>query len=178
MWFDSWFDLSRIVIIGILSYITIMVILRLTGKRTLSQLNAFDFIITVALGSTMASIILSSDVSYSEGLLAMSLLAGLQLVVAWLSSRSKDFRKTITSQPALLVKNGQVLPGAIKEHRLSEAGVRQAVRMSGVGGLDKVAAVVLEANGKISVITKDSAGDHWALQDVNDPVGKRGFEYS
>ncbi|MCX7543247.1 DUF421 domain-containing protein [Corynebacterium sp. P5848] len=143
MFFDSWYDLIRILTIGILAYATIVVVLRLTGKRTLTQLNAFDFIITVALGSTMASIMLSTDVSYSEGLLAIALLAALQLIVAFLSSRIPSFRRFFTSAPALLVEDGRQLKGALDKHRLSESAVRQAIRMQGIGGLDKVGAVVL-----------------------------------
>lgn len=80
----------RVIIIGAVSYATLIAVLRLSGKRTLSQLNAFDFIVTVALGSTLATILLSSDVAFVEGLTALLLLAGLQLVVAWVSAVGRE----------------------------------------------------------------------------------------
>ena len=169
MWFDSGSDLIRILVIGVLSYLTVVVVLRSTGKRTLSQLNAFDFIVTVALGSTLATIMLSTDVSFSEGVLALALLAGLQLVVALLSSRVSPVRSFFTSAPALLVRDGQILHEALRANRLSEPAIRQAIRMQGLGGLDRVAAVVLEPNGTLSVIPVDAAGDRWAFGDVSDP---------
>ena len=169
MWFDSGSDLIRILVIGVLSYLTVVVVLRLTGKRTLSQLNAFDFIVTVALGSTLATIMLSTDVSFSEGVLALALLAGLQLVVALLSSRVSPVRSFFTSSPALLVRDGEILHRALTANRLGEPAIRQAIRMQGLGGLDRVAAVVLEPNGTLSVVPVDAAGDRWALEDVTDP---------
>ena len=81
MWFDSWADILRVLIVGAVSYATLVGTLRLSGKRTLSQLNAFDFIVTVALGSTLATILLSSDVAYADGLTALALLAGAAIVI-------------------------------------------------------------------------------------------------
>ena len=59
----SWADILRILLVGAASYTTLVAILRLSGKRTLGQLNVFDFVVTVALGSTLATIFLSTDVS-------------------------------------------------------------------------------------------------------------------
>ncbi|MCY7411672.1 MAG: hypothetical protein LH471_01320 [Salinibacterium sp.] len=87
MWFDSWSDTFRTLIIGSASHLTLVLILRASGKRTLSQLNAFDFVVTVALGSTFATILLSTDVTWAEGFAALGLLAGMQFLVAFVSSR-------------------------------------------------------------------------------------------
>ena len=102
MWFDSWADILRVLIVGAVSYATLVGVLRLSGKRTLGQLNAFDFIVTVALGSTLATILLSSDVAYAEGLAALALLAGLQFVVAWISARWPGVRGVVTAEPVAL----------------------------------------------------------------------------
>ena len=80
--------LVRVLIIGILAYVALVIILRLSGKRTLSAMNAFAFIVTVALGSTLASVITSRDVSLAEGVLALGILVGLQYIVSRSSVRS------------------------------------------------------------------------------------------
>jgi len=67
MFFNSWSDLIRIIIIGVLAYIGLVVLLLVSGKRTLSKMNSFDFVITVALGSTLATVLLSKDVALAEG---------------------------------------------------------------------------------------------------------------
>lgn len=140
--------------------------LRVSGKRTLAQLNAFDFIVTVALGSTLATVVLSGSVAWAEGALALGLLAALQFVAAWLAVRFSWVRHGLTSQPALLVRNGQLDGAALVRERISEASLRAAVRSAGAGGLDQVAAVVLETNGTLSVVTKDKLGSGSALHGV------------
>ena len=79
---------SSRVVVGTCSYLSLLVLLRVSGKRTLAKLNAFDFVVIVALGSTLSSVLLSSDVALAEGVTAMVLLVGLQFLVAWLSVRS------------------------------------------------------------------------------------------
>lgn len=166
MWFDSWSQLGRIVLVGIAAYVFLIVVIRVSGKRTLSQLNAFDFIVTVALGSTLATILLSSDVSWSEGALALVLLAGLQFVLAFVSSRVPAFRTIVTARPAVVLWRGEMLADALRAARLSESEVRQAVRSSGHGDLANVAAVVLETDGTLSVINHASLGDSSALEEA------------
>lgn len=166
MWFDSWADILRVLIVGAVSYATLVGVLRLSGKRTLSQLNAFDFIITVALGSTLATILLSSDVAYAEGFAALVLLAGLQFIVAGVSARWPGARKTITTRPTALVVDGQLQHHELRRNRLTESEVHQAVRSTGSGDLSSVAAVVLETNGKLSVIPAKTLGSGSAMSGI------------
>jgi len=164
MWFDSWPQMGRIVLVGFAAYALLVVVIRLSGKRTLSQLNAYDFIVTVALGSTLATILLSSDVSWAEGALALVVLAGLQFVLAFVSSRVPAFRTVITARPAVVLWQGKMCSDALRAARLSESEVRQAVRSSGRGDVSTVAAVVLETDGTLSVIGTESLGDSSALE--------------
>ena len=176
MWFDSWADILRILLVGAASYTTLVAILRLSGKRTLAQLNVFDFVVTVALGSTLATIFLSTDVSWAEGATALALLAALQLLVALVSARRPGARRFFTSDPVLLLADGRIRGEALRRNRLTESEIRQAVRMQGTGDLSRVRAVVLETNGTLSVITADAHGDGSALEDVRGhdrPSGRR-----
>ena len=166
MWFDNWHSLLRIALVGVAAYAVLMLVLRLTGKRTLSQLNAFDFIVTVSLGSTLATILISTDVAWTEGVAALLLLSGLQFVVAAVSSRWPGTREVFTAHPTLLVSGGEVRREALRSNRLTESELLQVVRMHGCGDVSQVAAVVLEPNGKYSVITADRYGDGSALAGV------------
>jgi uncharacterized membrane protein YcaP (DUF421 family) len=176
VWFDSWAGILRILLVGAASYTTLVAILRLSGKRTLAQLNVFDFVVTVALGSTLATIFLSTDVSWAEGATALALLAALQLLVALVSARRPGARRFFTSDPVLLLADGRIRGEALRRNRLTESEIRQAVRMQGTGDLSRVRAVVLETNGTLSVITADAHGDGSALEDVRGhdrPSGRR-----
>lgn len=166
MWFDSWDDLLRVLLVGSAAYVTLVVVLRVSGKRTLAKLNAFDLVVTVALGSTLATILLSADVSFAEGAVALGLLALLQLLVAATTARLPGGRSVVTARPTMVLRDGELLPGALRDQRLTEAEVRQAVRSTGTGDLSQVAAVVLESDGTLSVISASQAGDRSALVDV------------
>ena len=85
--FNSWGSLLRIVIVGVLAYATLVLFLRLSGNRTLSKMNAFDLIVTVALGSTLATVLLSKDVALVDGAVALALLISLQFIITWTSVR-------------------------------------------------------------------------------------------
>ncbi len=166
MWFDSWLDVLRVLLVGSASYVTLMLVLRVFGKRTLSQLNAFDFIVTVALGSTLATILLSSEVAWAEGLAALTLLAALQFLVAWVSSRWPRARSFVTANPVALVSDGELQHEQLRRNRLTASEVRQAVRSTGCGDLSDVAVVILETNGTMSVIPTSRYGSGSALEGV------------
>ena len=166
MWFDNWFELFRVVVIGASAYVTVVLVLRLSDKRTLAKLNAFDLVVTVALGSTLATILLNTDVSWSEGALALALLATLQALVAWLVLRIPALRSVVTSRPSLLVRDGVALPDALREQRVSMEEIHQAVRSSGSGDLSSVGAVVLESDGSLSVIPAETLGNGSSLEGV------------
>ena len=159
MWFDTWQEIGRIALVGVVSYLYLVLLLRVTGKRTLSQFNAFDFVVTVALGSTVSTILLDSSVTVAEGATALAVLALLQLVVALITSRMPRVHRLLASPPTLLVWDGEVRRDALRSVRLGEADLMQAVRSSGCGSVGDVAAAVLEPSGTISVVQKPQRGD-------------------
>ena len=166
MWFDSWSDLLRILAVGAAAYVTLVALLRVSGKRTLAKLNAFDLVVSVALGSTLATILLSSDVSWSEGATALVVLAGLQYLVARVTTWLPGGRSVVTSEPTLLLEDGRPLEDALHQQRITMSELRQAVRSTGSGDLSAVAAVVLESDGSLSVISSSQAGNRSALEGV------------
>jgi uncharacterized membrane protein YcaP (DUF421 family) len=173
MWFDSWSDLGRILAVGAGAYLTVVLVLRSSGKRTLAKLNAFDFVVTVALGSTLATILLNTDVSWSEGAVALGLLALLQFLVAWVVARRPALRDAITAHPTLLLRDGAALPAAMRQQRVTLSEIRQAVRATGSGDLSSVAAVVLESDGSLSVIPVAKRGNGSSLAGVHGhPAGQ------
>jgi len=154
LWFHSWTELLRIALVGVFAYAALVALLRGSGKRTLTKMNAFDFVVTIALGSMLASVILSKDVALAEGLLALGLLVGLQYAVTWASVRSSLVRRVVKSEPSLLFYEGRMLEQALRAQRVTQAEVRAAVRASGMGDLQEVEAVVLETDGTFSVIAR------------------------
>ena len=144
--------LARTVLIGIAAYAALIAILRVSGKRTLSKMNAFDFVVTVALGSTLATILVDTSVTLAQGALALALLVALQFAITWTSVRVAWVRRIVTGEPALLARHGRCLPDALLRARVTEEEVLAAVRGAGFAELSKAEAVVLETDGSFSVI--------------------------
>lgn len=159
MFFDTWYEIFRLGIVGALSYAALILFLRTTGKRTLSKMNAFDLVVTVAFGSTFASAILSADVSLSEAIAAFALLCGLQYGVASLSVRSERFQRLIKAQPTLLFYRGTFLESAMQTERVTREEILAAMRGAGAAAPSGVDAVVLETDGSFSVVSGAPAGD-------------------
>ena len=143
----------RTVVVGVASYAALIAVVRISGKRTLSKLNAFDLVVTVALGSTVATILLSKDVALVEGLTALALLVGLQFVVAYLSVRSSAVSGLVKSEPTLVVRRGQLLHDAMRRERLAETEVEQAARINGAASVEEIEAMILETDGSFSVVS-------------------------
>lgn len=152
MLFDSWSGLGRVLLVGTLAYAVLVLLLRISGKRTLTKLNAFDLVVTVALGSTLATVLLSKSVALAEGALALALLIFLQFAITWLSVRSPGFQAVIKAEPTLVLHRGRFLEGAMRSQRVTREEVFAAMRASGVATVDEVAAVVLETDGSVSII--------------------------
>jgi len=169
MLFDGWMSLLRTAMVGILAYATLVLFLRVSGKRTLSKMNAFDLVVTVALGSTLATVLLSKDVALAEGVLAFALLISLQFVVTWSSVRARWVRQLATGEPLMLLYCGEFLPAALRQARVNENEVRAAVRSAGIDSLDRVHAVILETDGSFSVVQAGEGGNGSSLVGVDGP---------
>ncbi|MFO7664442.1 MAG: DUF421 domain-containing protein [Chloroflexota bacterium] len=152
--FISWAGVLRVVVVSVLAYLGMVFLLRISGKRTLTKLNAFDLVITVALGSTLASIILSKEVPLVEGITAFFMLIALQFVITWLSVRSATVRRLVKAEPTLLLYKGEMLLDTMKRERVTEEEVLAAVRGGGVADVEDVEAVILETDGSFSILEK------------------------
>jgi uncharacterized membrane protein YcaP (DUF421 family) len=130
-------------------------------------MNAFDLIVTVALGSTLATILLSEDVALAEGLVAFAVLIGLQFIIAWTSVRSKTARQLVKAEPTLLFYRGQFLRDPMKAERVTEDEIRAAIREQGVASLEDVEAVVLETDASFSVLQRSEHRSASTLNNVS-----------
>lgn len=154
MYFDDWTGLARVVLVGVPAYVALMVLLRASGKRTLSKMNAFDFIVTIALGSTLATVLTSNSVALTEGVLALGLLIGLQFVVAWSASRSEEVDRLVKAEPVMVFHRGRFLHAAMRRERVTESEILAAVREANLSSTSDVEAVVLETAGEFSVVRR------------------------
>ena len=166
MFFSNWFTIFRVLAVGVSAYIALIFLLRMSGKRTLSKWNVFDFVVTIALGSILASTVLSKDISFAEGVSALGLLIGLQFVITWLSVRFDKVKNLIKAKPTLLLDQGEFLPAAMRRQRVGESEIRAAIRAAGGAAVEEIEAVVLETDGNLSVVKKSPNNSRTAFKDV------------
>lgn len=178
LFFDNWAVLIRTAVIGVLAYVSLVVFLRVCGKRTLSKMNAFDFVVTVALGSTLATVLLNKNVTLAQGALGFALLIGMQFAVTWSSVRARWVRRLTTGEPSLLFYQKKLLPLALRWERVTEDEVRAAVRAAGFANLNEVEAVVLETDGSFSVIRRSEKSGESTLLGVRLPGTDGGEKHS
>ncbi len=146
-------DILKIAIATVVSYVALLLLIRLMGKRTLAKMNAFDFVVTVTMGSTLSSMLLNK-VPVLNGALALGIIIGLQYLLAYLAQRSKRFEVVVNSEPTVLFYNGQFLKSAMKKERITEDEVLSEIRSFRIENIHEVRAVVMEINGTFSVIKK------------------------
>ena len=152
MFFSGFDGIWRTLVVGLCAYVALVGVLRITGKRTLSKMNAFDLVVTVSLGSTLATILLSKDVALAEGVTAFLLLAGAQYAVTWTSMRSPRFRRWIKAEPRALLRDGRLIPDALRAERVTPDEVDAAIRGAGHADAGGIALVMLETDGSMSVV--------------------------
>ena len=152
IFFGGWESLLRTFVITVLAYVFLIVLLRGSGKRTLSKMNAFDFIVTIALGSTLATVMLNKSIPLADGILAFFLLIYLHYIITYLSVRSTFINRLIKSSPSLIFYKGEMIKKTMRAERITEDEVHAIIREKGFSTTENIDAVVLETDGSLTVI--------------------------
>ena len=162
--------LPRVAISTALSYIYLVVLIRLTGKRSVAQMNSFDWIVNVAVGSLAASAILDPS-KLVEAWLGIAVVIVLQLLLTQAAFYSPLVSRLIKEEPRLLVKDGRMLTRAMNRARVNEDEVMAGVRQAGQPSLKSVGAMIFEADGNLSVIARDDASYAGSTPDALERLG-------
>lgn len=171
VFFDSWESIARTVILTVMAYASMVILLRVSGKRTLTKMNAFDFVVTIALGSALATVSLNKNMSLADGTLAFALFIFLQAILTWLSVRSKKVKNLITSKPVMLLFKGEVLCETLKKERITMEEIHMAARKKGMLSLKQIDVIVLETTGDLTIIKDMEEHRNETLKDVENYNG-------
>jgi uncharacterized membrane protein YcaP (DUF421 family) len=166
MIFDGWKSVYRAFLMCLLAYPFLLLILRLFGKRSITQVNLFDFIITITYGATLSSVLTSSTVSLAKGAVVLLMLTFLQFIIAKSTAKSKTIDQIIKASPSFLYHDGRFFEKEMQKQRIRKDDVRAKVRNEGMGSFDNIEAIVLEGDGSLSVIKKENGSSKEALKGV------------
>ncbi len=170
---QKWFEASTTSLIAIVLtaagiYIATIIFTRLAGKRSFSKMSSFDFAMTVAIGSLIATTVLSKSVSLLQGVVGMAAVYALQLLVAMLR-RFEIVQKLVDNKPLLLMDGKEILHKNLRKARVTEADLRSKLREANVLELSQIRAVIFECTGDIAVLhSKDNevSLEDWLLKGV------------
>lgn len=172
LFFDNWDTIINVCITTVSAFVTLFLFIRISGKRTLAKLNAFDFVVTVALGSVLAYMMLGL-VPLVEGVLVLLLIILLQYTFAWIARINKKMEHLINSVPTMLYYDGIFIEKAMREEAVTKEEIYSIIRSSGIEYLEEVRAVVMELNGQISIIRKAQGTGIRSLEDINETSNKK-----
>ena len=165
----EWFTNSEesLIAIGLTAlgiYIALIIMTRISGKRSFSKMSSFDFAITVAIGSVMATVIISKSVSLWQGIMGLASIYIIQMLVAF-ARRFKPVRKITDNKPTLLMKDGELLEDNLKKCNVTISDIKAKLREANVIQLSEVKAVIFESTGDISVLhgAENKKIDDWIM---------------
>jgi uncharacterized membrane protein YcaP (DUF421 family) len=170
--FDSWEHVLRSALTAAAIYIVIVVAIRVVGEKALAKMSGYDMIVTVALGSLVATLPLTTSVSLVDAIAAAVTFLGLQQLTRYLQSRYRVVHTLVRERPHLLLWNGEMLQDRLLESDISADEVRAAVRRSGILSLAQVRAAVLENDGEWSIIPQSDTPDLSAMHGLDIPPGR------
>ncbi len=171
---ETWLSLDWQQVLGIsLSavgfYIVLMLYTRLMGLRSFSKLSSHDFAMTVAIGSILASTVLSDKPSLLQGLFAVAVLFLIQGFISVVRRKIKPLKALIDNQAIILMAHGEYFEDNLKEANLSTSDVQEVLRKNGIKSKTEIFAVIMETTGDMSVIKNNNAKPDWTLfNDIRD----------
>lgn len=160
----SWTALLMVFLSTAGIYISLIIFTRVAGLRSFSKMSSFDFAITVAIGSVIASTILAKDPPLIQAIVALGFLYIFQMIVASLRGSSSFMSALVNNEPLLLMRGETILEGNLKKAKVTHSDLRAKLREANVTQLSQVYAVIMEETGDVSVMHNDS--DEHKLDDI------------
>lgn len=153
MWLTSipWWEF---ILRGVIVYLFLLVMLRITGKRQIGQLAPFDLVLLLVLSNAVQNSMNGGDNSVTGGLISAFTLIFVNAAVSWLTFNNKKLELLIEGHPQVLIHNGKLYEAALKREKLTHHELMSALRKSGCDCIEDVHSCILETDGDITVIPR------------------------
>lgn len=151
--FDMDLNWWEFIVRGAVVYLTLLAMVRLSGRRTVGQFTPFDLLVVMLLSEAVSNSLSGGDDSLAGGLIVAATLITLNTVVALLSTHSRRMSMMFDGTAVLIGRDGQFFDGVVKRCRIAESDLEQALRMAGCER-SEMACAFLEADGDITIQKK------------------------
>ncbi|MDO7899365.1 DUF421 domain-containing protein [Pseudomonas citrulli] len=139
-------------------YVALLVLFKIAGRRSLAEITTFDFVLLMVIGEATQQALLGDDFSLTNSLMVIVTLIAIDVGLSLLKLRSRRVSQLIDGGPTIIVEDGRILRGRLRHARLVEEDIMEAARASqGIETLEQIKFAIIERNGKISVIAKESS---------------------
>lgn len=152
---DYMFDgMVSVIIKGFMSLLFLFLIIKMLGKKQVSQLNIFDYVIGISLGNLAAEMTINSDISIINGFIAMTIYGSCSLFVSFITNKSIIARRIISGVPVVLIENGHISKEQLRKVKLDINDLLQDAREDGIFDISKVDYAIMESSGKVTFLLK------------------------
>ena len=142
---------------GITSIVVLFILSKVMGRKQVSQLNVFDYIIGISIGSIAAEMTLNNEIDFFEGVFAISIYAVFAYLITLLTNKSIIARRLLIGCPTVLIEDGKLNYKALKKSKLDLNDFLQEARIQGYFNLSEIEFAIMEANGQVSFLPKSNA---------------------
>lgn len=147
-------DILNVIIRTIVILFILFIFVKIIGKKQVSQMNLFDYIVGITMGSVVADISLDIEKSFLSGVVSLTIYCLAGLMSAILTNKSITMRRVINGVPTVLVENGKIIEDGLKKVRIDVNDLLSEARVNGYFNLEDIDYAVMETNGKISFLLK------------------------
>ncbi|PWU24438.1 MAG: DUF421 domain-containing protein [Candidatus Rokuibacteriota bacterium] len=142
---------------AIVLYAFLIFVMRVTGRRELSALSPVDLVLLIVLGDAIQQGLTQDDYSVTGAVIAVATIATMQVGASYVSFRSRRARKVLEGDPIVIVQDGKLLDANMARERMTPDEVAEEMRLQQIASFDEVAWAIVERNGQISFVRKQSA---------------------
>lgn len=147
--------MGSVFIRSIVTILVLFLLAKVMGKKQISQLNLFDYIVGITIGSVAADISLDLNKSFLDGVICMLVFGLTGALVSYVTLKSIKLRRFFTGTPSIIIENGKIIEEGLKKVKFDINDLMEELRGAGYFNIDEVAYAVMETNGKISFLPKD-----------------------
>jgi uncharacterized membrane protein YcaP (DUF421 family) len=140
---------------AVVLYAFLIFVMRVIGRRELSSLSAVDIVLLIVLGDAIQQGLTQDDYSVTGAIIAVSTIATVQVLVSFLSFKSRRARRVLEGEPLVIIQDGKLIEKNLKRERMTPDELSEEMRVRQIGSFDDVQWAILESNGQITFVRKE-----------------------
>ena len=150
----DWLEILDVIIRAVLSLITLFLVTKMLGKKQVSELSLFDYVIGISIGNFAAEMTINTDSQYMNGIVAVLMFGIVAYAISILTMKSIKLRRYFMGVPTILIEKGILIEKSLKEVKFDINDLLQECRRSGYFDISQIEYAIMEANGQISFLPK------------------------